>query len=53
MTKKTALQIAYNILSDELDAIEHDYGDEAADDSYHEEVAEAMAVIKKMLRELA
>lgn len=49
MTKKTALQIAYNILSDELDTFEQDYDYGAEDDSYYKEIAEAMAVIEKML----
>lgn len=52
MTNKTALQIAYNILNDELDTFDNDYGYGIADDSYYQEIAEAMLLIKKMLKEL-
>ena len=50
MTEKTALKIAYNILNDELDALDNDYGYEATDDSYYKEIQEAIKVIKGMIK---
>lgn len=50
MTEKTALKIAYNILNDELDTLDNDYGYGAADDSYYQEIQEAIKVIRDMIK---
>ena len=53
MNKKTALVIAFNILSDELDDIKYDYGvEEAKEVPYYQEVEEARAIIKKMMEDM-
>lgn len=53
MTKKTALVIAFNILSDELDNMERDYGvEEAREDPYYQDVEEAMTVIAQMIHNM-
>ena len=49
MMIKQALIIAYNILNDELDTQEEEYGYEIADDSYYQEIAEAIHVIHDMI----
>lgn len=49
MTIKQALTIAYNILNDELDTKEEEYGYEAADDSYYQEITEAIHVIHDLI----
>ena len=49
MTIEQALTIAYNILNDELDTQEEEYGYEAADDSYYQEIAEAVDVIHGLI----
>lgn len=47
MTEKLALQIAYNILCDELDRIE---GDELEyNDEYYQEIHDATEMIKEMV----
>ena len=49
MTEKLALQIAYNILNDELDTQEEEYGYGAADDEYYQEIKDAIEKIKEMI----
>ena len=49
MTEKLALQIAYNILCDELDRIEDNW--EYADTEYKAEIEGAVEKIKKMIEE--
>ena len=52
MTKRTALIIACNLMSDELDAMESDYGvEEAKEDPYYAQVEEAIKILKKMMDE--
>ena len=48
MTKKTALIIACNLMGEELDNIEEDYGAEARQDPYYVELQEAIEVLKQM-----
>lgn len=50
MTEKTALKIAYNILNDELDTLDNEYGYGAADDSYYQEIQKAIEVIRNMIK---
>lgn len=50
MTEKMALQIAYNILNDELDSADEEYGYESADDDYYVEIKTAMEKIKEMIK---
>lgn len=52
MTKRTALIIACNLLGDELDDMESDYGVEAREDPYYAQVEEAIEVLQKMLKEV-
>lgn len=52
MTKRTALIIACNLLGDELDDMESDYGAEAREDPYYAQVEEAIEVLQKMLKEV-
>ena len=49
MTTKQALTIAYNILNDELDTQEEEYGYGVADDSYYQEITEAIHVIHDLI----
>lgn len=49
MTEKLALQIAYNILNDELDTQEEEYGYGAADDEYYQEIKDATEKIREMI----
>jgi len=51
MTEKLALQIAYNILNDELDTQDEEYGYGAADTEYYQEIRDAAAKIKEMIKE--
>lgn len=48
MTTKQALIIAYNILNDELDSQDKEYGYEA-NDFYYCEIAEAIHVIHDLI----
>lgn len=50
MTERVALKIAYNILNDELDTLDNEYGYVASDDSYYKEIQEAIEVIKGMIK---
>ena len=52
MTKRTALIIACNLLGDELDDMESDYGVEAREDPYYAQIEEAIEVLQKMLMEV-
>jgi hypothetical protein len=50
MTKKIALIIACNLMGDELDAMESDYGvEEAKEDPYYAQVEEAIKILQKMM----
>lgn len=49
MTEKHALTVAYYILNDELDTLDNEYGYGAADDSYYQEIQEAIKVIVNMI----
>jgi len=51
MNEKTALQIAYNILNDELDTQDDAYGYGAADTEYYQEIKDAAEKIKEMIKE--
>lgn len=51
MTEKLALQIAYNILNDELDTQDEEYGYGAADNEYYQEIQEAIEKIREMIRQ--
>lgn len=52
MTKRTALIIACNILSDELYDMENEFGvEEARKDSYYTQVQEAIEVLARMMDE--
>ena len=51
MTEKQALLIAYNILNDELDTQDEEYGYEAADMEYYQEIDNAAKKIKEMIKE--
>lgn len=51
MTNKTALIIACNLLGDELDDMESDYGVEAKEDPYYAQVQEALYVLTRMIHE--
>lgn len=48
MTEKLALQIAYNILTEELDT-QNDY--DAGDEEYYQEIKDAADKIKEMIKE--
>ena len=52
MTKRTALIIACNLLSDELYNMENEFGvEEAKNDSYYKQVQEAIEILGRMLDE--
>lgn len=49
MTEKLALQIAYNILCDELDTQDEEYGYGTADTEYYQEIKDTAEKIKEMV----
>ena len=49
MTEKLALQIAYNILHDELDNVKEDDIGFGYDEEYYQEIKDAMDEIKVMI----
>lgn len=51
MTEKLALQIAYNILNDELDRAKEEYSKFADVEEYYQEIKDAAAKIKEMIKE--
>lgn len=51
MNEKLALQIAYNILNDELDTQDDEYGYGSADTEYYQEIKDAAGKIKEMIKE--
>ena len=51
MTEKLALQIAYNILCDELDRIKEEDIGFSYEEEYYQEIKDAAAKIKEMIKE--
>ena len=52
MTKKTALLVAYNVMSDMLDYIKETEGREELEGPYAQEIIEAQEIIQEMRRKL-
>ena len=51
MDEKRALQIAYDLLNDELDTQDEEYGYDAADMEYYQIVQDAAKKVKEMIKE--
>ena len=51
MNEKRALQIAYDILNDELDTRDEEYGYGTADEEYYQVIKDAIEKIKEMIKE--
>ena len=51
MTEKLALQIAYNILNDELDRIKKEDIGFDYEEEYYQEIKDAAVKIKEMIKE--
>lgn len=52
MNKKFALQIAYNILNDELACIKEEDIGYGYDEEYYQEIKDAIKTIKEMIKEM-